>query len=115
MKKYFVSLKNVVSAVSEMPEVRNTALAVGTGLITISGWIVADIQRRKIAEYETVDLHAWPSFEVSPGAYKRVEEGKTLKLRMYKIEPNRTFIQMTTDDDFPVEAKFCDETEIINE
>lgn len=71
---------------------------------TIVATEVALHYRNKVVRYETVDPDEWPSVEISPGVMKDVEEGATLKLRMFETEDYRTYTQFTTLDEFPAEA-----------
>lgn len=98
MKKYFVSLKNVVSAVSEMPEVRQTALVTGTCFVTLSGWIVADIHRRQVVELEKIDsiTDGWCTIKISPMLMEDIENGATLMYRQKRLSPGNLYTQGTT-------------------
>lgn len=79
--------------------------AVLGGIGTVVATAVAVHYRNKVVRYETVDPDEWPSIEISPGAMDRIEKGATLKLRKFKVAPNHTYVQFTTDGEFPPEAE----------
>jgi hypothetical protein len=94
MRKYFSALKNVAQAVSEMPEVQ---VAVG-GAFALSGWIVADINRRKINELESIDrlTENWDTVKVGSMMMDDIRNGATLTYRQKRLSPGNLYTQCTT-------------------
>lgn len=106
MKKYFVALKNVTQAVSEMPEVQAVVTVLG-GAAALSGWVVADLNRRKINDLESIDrlTENWDTIKVHPGLMDDIRNGETLMYRQKVVAPGRLFAQATTrPDGFSEEA-----------
>jgi hypothetical protein len=97
VKKYFVALKNVSQAVSEMPEVQATVTVLG-GAFALSGWIVADINRRKINELESIDklTDNWDTIKINPSMMEDVRNGATLTYRQKRLSPGNLYTQGTT-------------------
>ena len=98
MKKYFVALKNVSQAVSEMPEVQAGGAAFVGGVFALSGWIVADLNRRKINKLESIDrlTENWDSIKVAPSIMDDIRNGATLTYRQKRLSPGDLYTQCST-------------------
>jgi hypothetical protein len=89
-----------------MPEVSGLMIAVGTGVVALSGWIVADIQRRKVNELEDIDAETfdWCAIRVHPKMMEAIDEGATLLYRHKRFAPDRLYTQTSTNGEFSEEA-----------
>lgn len=108
---FIMSTETTTATPSKTEALKNRLKRVKRHIPAIAGFtaalvatVVADHYRREVLKLETFDENEWPAVEIPPVTLLDMQDGATLKARMFTSDDDRRHLQYTTLGDFSDEA-----------